>query len=406
MEIFGRSLSYAASSSASTSPRISSRGCTVPHADPYLLPMAGAADRHRPDGDLPARPDDAFRQGLWIVIGVALFAATLLALRRDYRGSRATGTSSASARSCCSRCRALPGDRQDGQRRPALGPRRRRPVPARRAREDLPDRLPRRLPAREARGARAGPAQGLRAAARDLGRRDARARRRRTTSAARSSTSGSSSRCSTSRPARASFVAGGLGAVRRRRRGRVPGRRRTCSERVTIWLHPWTTNRLLRVDRHDGARQDCELPDRAVALLDRERRLRRHRARPAARSRRPTGDPIIPYLNTDFIYSALAQELGLDRRRGAAPRLHALHRARLPDRARSPRTASRSCSPPGSRSASRCRRSSSSAASLRVIPLTGITLPFVSYGGSSVVANFVLLAGLLLVSNRANAVGA
>jgi cell division protein FtsW (lipid II flippase) len=39
---------------------------------------------------------------------------------------------------------------------------------------------------------------------------------------------------------------------------------------------------------------------------------------------------------------------------------------------------------------------------LRLIPLSGITLPFVSYGGSSVVANFVLLAGLLLVSNRAN----
>jgi cell division protein FtsW (lipid II flippase) len=36
------------------------------------------------------------------------------------------------------------------------------------------------------------------------------------------------------------------------------------------------------------------------------------------------------------------------------------------------------------------------------VPLTGITLPFVSYGGTSIVANFVLLALLLLVSDRAN----
>ena len=37
----------------------------------------------------------------------------------------------------------------------------------------------------------------------------------------------------------------------------------------------------------------------------------------------------------------------------------------------------------------------------RAIPLTGVTLPFVAYGGSSVVMNFVLLGLLLVVSDRA-----
>jgi cell division protein FtsW (lipid II flippase) len=116
----------------------------------------------------------------------------------------------------------------------------------------------------------------------------------------------------------------------------------------------------------------------------------------------PDGKTLIPYLNTDFIFSALAQELGLI---GISALLlvfmlfaaRGLRIALLADDGFSKLAAA------GLTFGFALQTFIIVGGILRLIPLTGITLPFVSYGGSSVVANFVLLAGLLLISNRANA---
>src|SRR4029453_2955842 len=56
----------------------------IPHADPYLLPVAGVLTAVGLTMIYRIDPDLAFRQGLWVVIGVAAFAALILFLK-DYR---------------------------------------------------------------------------------------------------------------------------------------------------------------------------------------------------------------------------------------------------------------------------------------------------------------------------------
>ncbi|MGH3026502.1 MAG: FtsW/RodA/SpoVE family cell cycle protein, partial [Gaiellaceae bacterium] len=58
---------------------------TVPNADPYLLPIAGLITAIGITEIYRLGPSNAFKQGLWVVIGVVVFSAALLFLRNDYR---------------------------------------------------------------------------------------------------------------------------------------------------------------------------------------------------------------------------------------------------------------------------------------------------------------------------------
>jgi cell division protein FtsW (lipid II flippase) len=114
------------------------------------------------------------------------------------------------------------------------------------------------------------------------------------------------------------------------------------------------------------------------------------------------GDPLIPFLNTDFIYSALAQELGLV---GSAALLlvYMLFVARGFRVAMLAQDGFSKLLATGLTFGLALQTFIIVGGVLRLIPLTGITLPFVSYGGSSLLANFVLLALLMLISHRASA---
>ncbi|MCL5291043.1 MAG: FtsW/RodA/SpoVE family cell cycle protein [Actinobacteria bacterium] len=106
----------------------------------------------------------------------------------------------------------------------------------------------------------------------------------------------------------------------------------------------------------------------------------------------------IPAVHTDFIFSAIAEELGLV---GAL----AILLAYIILMARGFKTALASSEDFGKLLAAGLTGVFALQAAIiiagisRVIPLTGITLPFVSYGGSSILANFILVSVIVEISS-------
>src|SRR5205823_1593107 len=125
-----------------------------------------------------------------------------------------------------------------------------------------------------------------------------------------------------------------------------------------------------------------ELPVGEVELLDRERPPGWYRAGKGTFTT-PDGHQLIPYLNTDFVYSALAQELGLI---GVSALLlvFMLVVARGFRISLVAQDGFSKLLAAGLTFGFALQTFIIVGGVLRLIPLTGITLPFVSYGGSSV----------------------
>jgi cell division protein FtsW (lipid II flippase) len=115
----------------------------------------------------------------------------------------------------------------------------------------------------------------------------------------------------------------------------------------------------------------------------------------------PEGKPYIPFLETDFIFAGIAQELGLAGAAGVVL-LYVVFLYRGFRIAMMAADGFSKLLAVGLTAALAIQAFIIIGGVTRLIPLTGITLPFVSYGGSSIVANFVVIALLLIVSNHVN----
>ena len=373
---------------------------TVPFADPYLLPIAGLLTAIGLTEIYRLNPDDAFRQGIWIVVAVALFAATLFLLRHDYRrletykylfGVSAiallllpilplVGLTVNGARLWVhvGSLRFQPGELAKIMLIVFLAGymREKREVLAQGRLKDW------------------GPllviwvlAMLVLLETKDLG--------------GGLLYFGIFLAMLYMATARIAYVAVGLGLFLV---GAVGVWRVTphVQSRVTIWLHPWTEHKVYcPTSGHLDLRQNCQSFQLVKSLYSIGQGGFGGTGLGRGTVTNLNGKPIIPDQSTDFIFSTLAQEIGLV---GAAAVLlvymifvlRGMRIALLAQDGFSKLLAA------GLTFGFALQTFIIVGGILRLIPLTGITLPFVSYGGSSVVANFVLLAGLLLVSNRAN----
>ena len=374
----------------------------MPLADPYLLPMAalltaiGLTEIYR----LPLGPSSALRQGVWVVIGVGAFTATLLGLRHDYRGLERYKYIFGITAIAPLFLPLLPGIRKPVNGANLwihLGPlqfqpgelgkialivflaaylREKREVLAQGRLKDWGPLL-----------AVWGMAMLVLFATNDLG--------------SALLYFGIFLALLYIATARLAFVAGALGLflVGAYAVGRATPH---VQERITNWLTPWSQNKIYcPTNGLHMVRQDCQSYQLVQSLYGIAHGgwigtgLGRGIVTTAA------GTQIVPDQNTDFIYSAIAQELGLV---GAAALL-LLYMAFVLRGFQISLAASDGFSKllaAGLSFGFALQTFAIVGGILRVIPLTGITLPFVSYGGSSVVSNFLLVAGLMLISNRAN----
>ncbi|MFN8149578.1 MAG: FtsW/RodA/SpoVE family cell cycle protein [Solirubrobacterales bacterium] len=110
--------------------------------------------------------------------------------------------------------------------------------------------------------------------------------------------------------------------------------------------------------------------------------------------------PLIPEVQTDFIYALIVNELGLFGGCGVIA-IYLLIAARGFKIATIAQDGFSKLLAAGLTAVFALQAFVIIGGVIRVIPLTGVTLPFISYGGSSVIANMVLLALLLLISDRA-----